>query len=298
MSKQRKLKFGQAIREATFQAMQLSESVFVYGIGVDGKSGVFGTTMGLVQEFGSKRVFDTPISEQALTFFGIGAANAGLRPVLVHQRLDFLVLTMDQLANWAGPWRFMSGGQATLPLTIRAIIGKGWGQGPQHSKSLHSWFAHVPGLQVVVPATPYDAKGLLLSSILSNDPTVFIEGRALFDMEGEVPEQPYFIEIGKSIVRREGTDLTLVAFGTSVPIALNCADRLTAEGRSVEVVDLRSLAPLDIETVCRSVAKTGHLVVLEGDWKPYGVGAEIVSGRRRAAIVAVEECSTAGGVAG
>src|SRR5271155_2866678 len=211
------LSFGEAINAALGQAMELDESVFVYGIGADGKSGVFGSTSGLVDRFGAKRVFDTPIAEQALTAMALGAAVAGLRPVLVHQRFDFMLYAADQITNWIAPWRFISGGRAKVPLTLRVIVGKGWGQGPQHSKSLHAWFAHVPGLQVVMPASPADAKGLLLSSIFSDDPTLFIEARALYSMREPVPNRPYFIKIGEALTRRVGKDLTIVALSSMIP---------------------------------------------------------------------------------
>ncbi len=271
------ISFGQAINTGLRQAMELDDSVFVLGIGADKKSAIFGTTRGLVEQFGPTRVLDTPVSEQGMTALAAGAASADLRPVLVHQRIDFMMYTMDQLINWIAPWRFASGGHARMPVTIRAIIGKGWGQGPQHSKSLYSWFAHIPGLQVVVPGSPADAKGLLLSSIMSDDPTVFMEARSLYSMEEEVPEDPYFIALGSALTRRQGTDVTVVTFGSMMPLALEAADQLLAVGISAEVVDLRSLMPLDIDTVIRSVAKTKRLVVTDGDWRMYGVGAEIVA---------------------
>ena len=196
-------------------------------------------------------MFDTPIAEAGLSALAAGAANAGLRPVLVHQRLDFMLYSLDQVVNWMAPWRFMSGGRAKMPVTIRAIIGKGWGQGPQHTKSLHTWFAHVPGLQVVMPASPSDAKGLLLSSIMSDDPTVFIEGRSLFSMQEDVPDAPYFIRLGEALVRREGKDVTLVTMGSMVPLALQAADALAKAGIDAEVVDLRCLMPLDMASVIR-----------------------------------------------
>lgn len=272
------LSFVEAIHVATRQAMELDDSVFLYGIGVDGKSGVFGSTTGLVDHFGAKRVFDTPIAEQALTAMGLGAAVAGLRPVLVHQRFDFMLYAADQLANWIAPWRFISGGRAKVPLTLRIIVGKGWGQGPQHSKSLHAWFAHVPGLQVVMPASPADAKGLLLSSIFSDDPTLFIEARALYSMRERVPTRPYFIKIGEALVRRPGRDLTLVALSSMIPPSLQAAEELSRQGVDVEVVDLRSLMPLDMTTVIASVRKTGRLVVAEPGWRSYGAAAEIIAG--------------------
>src|ERR1700730_3853304 len=271
------LSYGEAINAALAQEMELDQSVFVYGIGADGKSGIFGSTTGLVERFGPRRVFDTPIAEQGLTAMALGAATAGLRPVLVHQRFDFLLYAADQIANWIAPWRFISGGRAKVPLTLRVIVGKGWGQGPQHSKSLHSWFAHVPGLQVVMPASPADAKGLLLSSIFSDDPTIFIEGRSLFSMQEDVPDAPYFIRLGEALVRREGKDVTLVTMGSMVPIALQAADALAKSGVSVEVIDLRCLMPLDLPRVMASVKKTGRLVVAEPGWRTFGAGAEIVA---------------------
>lgn len=272
-----RLSYSGAINAALHQALEINEKVFVFGIGADGKTGVFGTTTGLVDRFGPKRVFDTPISEQAMTALGVGAANAGLRPVIVHQRLDFMLYSMDQIVNWAALWRFISGGKAKMPLTIRAIVGKGWGQGPQHSKSLHSWFAHIPGLQVVMPGSPADAKGLLLSSIMSDDPTIFIEGRSLFSMMEDVPDRPYFIRLGKAFVRRPGRDVTLVSFGSMIPPAIEAADRLATEGIEVEIIDLRSLMPLDLEAIIASTARTGRLVVAEPGWLRFGAAAEIVA---------------------
>src|SRR4051812_29695389 len=218
--KHTRLSFAQAINAALRQALELDPGVFVYGIGADGSAGIFGTTTGLVDKFGARRVFDTPIAEAGLAALAAGAASSGLRPVLVHQRLDFMLYAVDQVVNWMAPWRFMSGGRAKMPVTIRAIVGKGWGQGPQHTKSLHAWFAHVPGLQVVMPGSPAEAKGLLLSSIMSDDPTLFIEGRSLFTMQEDVPDEPYFIELGKALVRTEGRDVTLVTIGSMLPLCI------------------------------------------------------------------------------
>lgn len=272
-----KLNFGQAINAATRQAMEIDPNVFLYGLGVDSKVGIFGSTAGLADEFGKKRVFDTPVSEQALTAMAAGAATTGLRPVLVHQRLDFMVYTMDQIVNWISLWHFKSAGASKMPLTIRTIVGKGWGQGPQHAKSLHTWFAHIPGLQVVVPGSPADAKGLLLSSILSNDPTIFIEARSLYSMEEDVPDEPYFIKLGQALVRRVGKDATVVTFGAMVPHVLQAAETLKTQGIDIEVIDLRCLMPLDMDTVIKSVGKTGRLVVAEPGWRTYGAAAEIIS---------------------
>jgi acetoin:2,6-dichlorophenolindophenol oxidoreductase subunit beta len=271
------LSFGEAINAALAQAMELDDKVFVYGIGADGKSGIFGTTTGLVERFGPRRVFDTPIAEQALTAMALGAATAGLRPVLVHQRFDFLLYAADQIANWIAPWRFISGGRAKVPLTMRIIVGKGWGQGPQHSKSLHAWFAHVPGLQVVMPASPADAKGLLLASIFSNDPTLFIEARALYAMREPVPNRPYFIRLGEALTRRAGSDVTIVALGSMIPATLQAADEVARRGIEAEVIDLRCLMPLDLNAVIASVRRTGRLVVVDPGWRMYGAAAEIVA---------------------
>ncbi len=269
--------FAQALNDATRQAMELEPGVFVFGIGADGKGGIFGSTTGLVDQFGPRRVFDTPSSESALTALATGAANAGLRPVLVHQRVEFALYSMDQIANWVSLWRFKSGGLASLPLTIRLIVGKGWGQGPQHTKSLHAWFAQLPGLQVVMPSSPSEAKGLLLSAIFSNNPTIVIEGRNLYSMEEEIPDAPYFIAIGKAFVRRPGRDVTLVSFGSMIPQALRAANDVAERGIETEVVDLRSVSPIDMELIEKSVARTGRLVVAEPGWQRNGVAGEIVA---------------------
>lgn len=277
MSHTTRLTFAQAINAGLRQAMELDDGVFVYGIGADGPTGIFGSTTGLVEKFGAKRVFDTPIAEGGLTALAAGAANSGLRPVLVHQRLDFMLYSVDQLVNWIAPWRFMSGGSAKMPLTIRAIVGKGWGQGPQHTKSLHTWFSHVPGLQVVMPGSPADAKGLLMSSIMSDDPTLFIEGRGLYSMQEEVPDEPYFVRLGEALIRRDGSDVSLVTFGSMVPEAIHAADELARQGVSVEVIDLRCLMPLDTAAILKTVRKTGRLVVAEPGWRVYGAAAEILA---------------------
>lgn len=272
-----RLTFAQAINAALYQALELDPNVFVYGIGADGPTGIFGTTTKLVERFGHARVFDTPISEGGLSALAAGAASSGLRPVLVHQRLDFMLYAVDQMVNWMAPWRFMSGGRAKMPVTIRAIVGKGWGQGPQHTKSLHTWFAHVPGLQVVMPGSPADAKGLLLTSIMSDDPTIFIEGRALFSMQEDVPDAPYFIPLGEALVRQPGTDVTLVTIGSMVPLALQAAEILEQKGVSAELIDLRCLMPLDTKAILASVSKTRRLVVAEPGWRLYGAAAEIIA---------------------
>ena len=273
----RSITFGQGINEALHQACELCPDVVVLGQLVDYPSGVFGTTTGLVERFGANRIQDFPVAEGLMTSAAIGAAVAGLRPVLVHQRLDFMLYSLDAIANWLALWRFKSDGRSSVPVTIRAIVGKGWGQGPQHSKSLHAWFAHLPGLRVAVPSTASDVKGLLLESIFGEDPTIIIEHRGLFSMVDQVPEMPYRVRFGQAARRRVGRHVTIAAIGMMVPFALRIADRLLADGVSAEVLDLRTVSPLDTETVCESVAKTRRLVVADPAWQSFGVAAEVIA---------------------
>jgi pyruvate dehydrogenase E1 component beta subunit len=273
----RQLKYREAIDEATRQAMAKDERVFVMGVGVDDPKGIFGTTRGAFEEFGSSRVFDTPLSEAALTGMGVGAAMRGFHPLLVHARNDFLLLTMDQIANNAAKWRYMCGGKLKVPLTIRAIIGRGWGQAAQHSQSLQAVFAHVPGLSVIMPATPADAKGLLMTALSSESPVVCLEHRWLYDKSGPVPEEPYYTPFGVGAVVRPGRDVTIVAVSHMVLEALQAAEVLAAEGIEAEVVDPRTLRPLDSALICRSAARTGRLVIADTGWRSYGVSAEIAA---------------------
>jgi pyruvate/2-oxoglutarate/acetoin dehydrogenase E1 component len=273
----RQLRYWEAIDEATRQAMAKDERIFVMGVGVDDPKGIFGTTRGAAVEFGGRRVFDTPLSEAALTGIAIGAALRGLHPLLVHARNDFLMLTMDQLVNNAAKWRYMSGGSLRVPLTIRAIIGRGWGQAAQHSQSLQAMFAHVPGLQVVMPATPGDAKGLLLTALTTEAPVLCLEHRWLYDTMGPVPEEVYYTPLGLGRLIRQGTDVTIAAVSHMVVESLRAADALAAEGIDVEVVDLRTIRPLDSALVAMSVAKTGRLVVADTGWRSFGVTAELAA---------------------
>ncbi|MEO8165966.1 MAG: transketolase C-terminal domain-containing protein, partial [Betaproteobacteria bacterium] len=251
--------------------------MIVLGQLVDYGPGVFGSTTGLVERFGSRRVRDFPVSESAMTATAIGAAVVGLRPVLVHHRLDFMLYSMDAIVNWMALWRFKSKTQSTLPIVIRAIVGRGWGQGPQHSKSLHAWLAHVPGIKVAMPATAFDAKGLLLESIFGQDPVIIIEHRSLFSLKGGVPEVPYRVRFGRAAMRRSGKDVTVVAVGVMVPFALRVAGRLAGIGIAAEVIDLRTVSPLDTDSVCASVEKTGRLCVMDPAWQSFGVSAEIIA---------------------
>jgi pyruvate dehydrogenase E1 component beta subunit len=272
-----RLTYAEALQQAMSQAMELDERVFLAGQLVDYRSGVFGTTGGLVEKFGAARVRDFPVAESVMTSTAIGAALAGMRPVLVHHRLDFMLYSMDAIVNWLALWRFKSNGKASLPVTIRAIVGKGWGQGPQHSKSLHAWFAHLPGLRVVMPVTPFDAKGLLLESIFGENPTIIIEHRSLFSMTEDVPEAPYRVRFGRARVRRAGQDVTLVAIGAMVPLALKAADILAQRSIDVEVLDPRTISPLDKEAIYQSVLKTGRLVVADAAWQSFSVAAEVIA---------------------
>jgi len=274
---QAEISYAEALNQGLRQALELSESVIVLGQLVDYGPGVFGSTTGLVDRFGPERIRDFPVSESAMTAAGIGASIAGCRPVLVHHRLDFMLYSIDAIVNWMALWRFKSNGQSSLPIVIRAIVGRGWGQGPQHSKSLHAWFAHVPGLRVAVPATAFDAKGLLLEAVFGENPVIIVEHRSLFGLKDRVPKAPYRVRFGRAAVRRSGKDITIVALGVMVPFALRAAGRLSALGVEAEVVDLRTVSPLDSETVIASVRKTGRLCVMDPTWQSFGASAEIVA---------------------
>ena len=269
--------YSEAINEGLDQAMALDDNVIVMGQLVDCIPGIFGTTIGLVEKYGKNRVQDFPISENLMTFAALGASLTGVRPVIVHQRLDFMIYSLDAIVNWMSLWYFKSNRESSVPVTIRAIVGKGWGQGPQHSKSLHAWFGHLPGLQVAVPSTAHDVKGLLLESIFGENPSIIIEHRSLFSMSDDVPETPYRVKFGQALVREQGTNVTVVAIGGMVPVALQAAAALRPQGVSIEGGDLRTISPMDTLTVLRSVAKTGRLVVLDLDWKAIGVASEIIT---------------------
>ena len=269
--------YADGLRQGLAQAMELDEKVMVIGQLVDYAPGVFGSTTGLAERFGTARVRDFPVAESAMTALGVGAAVAGMRPVLVHHRLDFMLYSIDAIVNWLSLWRFKSNGKSSAPVVIRAIVGRGWGQGPQHSKSLHAWFAHVPGLKVAMPATAFDAKGLLLESVFGEDPVLMIEHRSLFGLKDRVPEAAYRVRFGRAAVRRLGEDVSLVAAGVMVPFALRVAAALAEHGVSAEVIDLRTVSPLDADTVVRSVEKTGRLCVFDPAWLSFGMAAEVVA---------------------
>lgn len=273
----RVMSFADALAEGTVLAMERDPAVFVMGVGVDDPGGVFGSTRLPHQRFGDARVFDTPISENSLTGVAVGAALTGMRPMLVHARTDFLPLTLDQLANHAAKWSYMAGGALKAPIVVRAVIGRGWGQAAQHSQSLQAIVAHFPGLQVVMPAAPADAKGLLLSALTGDHPVVCLEHRWSYGQTGEVPEGWHPVPIGRARVAREGTHLTFVAASQMVHECLRAAEVLARDGVEAEVIDLRSVRPWDVERVCEHVRRTGRLVIADTGWTTFGISAEIAA---------------------
>lgn len=274
---ERSITYREAIREALFQALEADPSVFLMGEGIDDPGGVFGTTVGLRERFGAERVMDIPVAENGMTGVAIGAALTGMRPVFIHMRVDFLPMCMDQIVNHAAKWSYMTGGNVKVPLVIRAVIGRGWGSAAQHSQSLQALFAHIPGLHVVMPASPYDAKGLLLGAISGRCPTVIIEHRWLYDQKEAVSEAPYIIHPGRGVVRMEGNDVTIVAASYMVYEASRAAGELEKQGIGVEVIDLRSVQPLDRELIISSVRKTGRLLIADTGWKDCGISAEVAA---------------------
>lgn len=273
----RGLTYREAILEATEQALTADKNVFVIGEGIDDPGGVFGTTKGLHLKFGAERVMDSPLAENGITGITVGAATAGTRPLLVHMRVDFLPLSLDPLLNHAAKWHYMFGGAVNVPLTVRAIIGRGWGSAAQHSQSLQTMFLNVPGIKVIMPATPYDAKGLLYSAIFDNNPVVMIEHRWLYEHVGHVPAEPYKVEIGKGAVRRPGKDATIAAVSLMVSEAVKAAEELAKDGIEAEVIDIRTLKPLDGALIIESVKKTGRLIVADTGWKDCAIGSEIIA---------------------
>jgi pyruvate dehydrogenase E1 component beta subunit len=274
----RELSYAEAIREALAQAMEADPRVFLFGEDVGVYGGAFGVSGDLVHRFGSERVIDTPISELGLAGAAVGAALTGMRPVLEIQFSDFVTLAMEQIVNQAAKIRFMFGGKASVPMVVRLPGGSGTGAAAQHSQSLEAWFAHVPGLKVVQPSTPYDAKGLLLAAIDDPNPVLVFEHKLLYKSRGPVPEAPYRVPIGEAVVRRQGSDITIVAASVMAIRAETAAKRLAGEGIDAEVVDLRSLRPIDFATIEMSVRKTHRLLIVYEGVKTMGIGAEIAAG--------------------
>lgn len=273
----RDISFAQAIREGLDQAMEQDSKVFVIGEGVPDPKAIFNTTAGLREKYGSKRVFDMPLAENGLTGICIGAALFGMRPVMVHQRIDFALLAMDQLVNNAAKWHYMFDGKASVPLVVRVIVGRGWGQGPQHSQSLQAMFAQVPGLKVVMPTTAYDAKGMLISAIEDNNPVIFIEHRWLHHVVDTVPTEIYRVPLNRARVLQKGGDVTVAAFSYMAVESLLAARALETQSIGLEVIDMRSARPLDVETVADSVRKTGRLLVADTAYTTGSIAGELIS---------------------
>jgi pyruvate/2-oxoglutarate/acetoin dehydrogenase E1 component len=273
----REINYTKAIWEALHEALTRDERVFLLGedIGIHGN--IFGVTYGLMEEFGKKRVRSSPISEAAIVGAGVGAAILGMRPMVEIMYIDFATIAMDQIVNQAAKLHYMTGGKARIPLVIRTQGGAGTGEAAQHSQSLETYFAHVPGLKVIMPATPYDAKELLLSAIEDENPVMCIEHKLLYATRGPVPEGYYTVPIGKAKVRRQGRDLSIVTYSKMVLDALEAADVLAEEGIDAEVIDLRSLKPLDLDTVVRSVENTGNLLVVHEACRTMGFAAEVIA---------------------
>ena len=269
--------FREALGQALREEMRRDERVYMLGEDIGVYGGVFGVTRGLLEEFGEKRIRDTPIAESVIVGAGTGSALGGLRPGVELQTINFSLLAMDQIVNHAAKIRYMSGGQVCVPMTIRMVTGGGNQLGAQHSQSLEGWFASVPGLKVAAPFTPYDAKGLLKTAIRDDDPVIVVEHSQLYSTRGEVPQEEYVVPLGQAQVRREGKDVTVVSYSRMVGRCLAAAERLAGEDIQAEVIDLRTLRPLDINACVASVKRTKHAVVVEEGWRFGGIGAQIAS---------------------
>jgi pyruvate/2-oxoglutarate/acetoin dehydrogenase E1 component len=273
----REIYYSWALREAMAEEMERDPNVFILGEDIAGYGGAFKVTQGLVEKFGPQRIRNTPISENTICGVGVGAAICGMRPVVDIMFQDFITLAMDQIVNHAAKFHYMYGGQCTVPVVFRTPAGGGRCYGPTHSQSLEAWFMHVPGLKVVAPSTAYDAKGLLKSAIRDDNPVLFVESKLLYGVKGEVPEGDYTVPIGEAKVVREGEHLTLIGYSRMTVEALKAAEALESAGISCEVVDLRTLAPLDADTIAASVEKTGRAIIVCEDCKTAGVSAEIMA---------------------
>lgn len=273
----RQISFSDAIREAMSEEMRRDPNVFLIGEDVGAFDGVFGVSAGMLAEFGPERVRDTPISETAIVGGALGAALMGMRPIAEIMFADFVTCAMDQVVNQAAKARYMSGGKACVPLTIRIVNGAPGSAAAQHSQSPEAWFMNVPGLKIAIPATPYDAKGLLKTAIRGEDPVLFFEHKMLYALKGEVPAEDYSLPFGQAAIRREGTDATLIAIGGVLPVVMEAAQQLAAKGVEAEVIDPRTLVPLDAETLVNSVKKTGRAVIVHEAHRRAGPGAEIAA---------------------
>jgi acetoin:2,6-dichlorophenolindophenol oxidoreductase subunit beta len=269
--------YCEALREAQSQLLEEDARVFLVGEGLHEPGGVFGSVAGLHQRFGVDRVMDSPLAENGMTGVAVGAAMAGMRPIFIHMRMDFLPMCMDQLVNHAAKWHYMTGGHTSVPLVVRSLIGRGWGSAAQHSQGLHGLFAQIPGLKVALPSTPYDAKGLLIAAVRDGNPVMFCEHRWLYDNTGYVPAEMYEVPLGQGVVRRPGRDVTVVALSHMVWAACKAAEMLAAEGIDAEVIDPRTVRPLDAALICDSVARTGRLVIADVAPPSGGCSAEIAA---------------------
>jgi pyruvate/2-oxoglutarate/acetoin dehydrogenase E1 component len=273
----RELTYREAVREALTLEMRRDERVFLMGEDIGVYGGAFGVTLGMIDEFGPERIRETPISEGVIAGAAVGAALVGMRPVAEIMFMDFVTIALEQIVNQGAKLRYMFGGRATVPMVLRTPAGSGTGAAAHHSQSLEAWLVHVPGLKVVMPSTPYDAKGLLISSIRDPNPVMFVEHKLLYAHKGPVPEELYEVPIGQAEMKREGTDLTIVATSIMVPRALRAAETLSAEGIEAEVVDPRTLKPLDVETIEASVIKTGRALIVHEAPVTGGFGGEVVA---------------------
>lgn len=269
--------YTKAINEAFDVCMQKYDNMFIIGEGVPDPNAIFGSTKGLKEKYGIERIRDMPLSENALTGVCVGAALNGMKPVLTHQRVDFSLLSLDQIINSAAKWHYMFGEIQNVPLVIKMTIGMGWGQGPQHSQNLQTLFAHIPGLKVAMPATPYDAKGLMISAIEDKNPVIYIDHRWLHNTFGEVPDDHYTVPLGKARVAEEGIDLTIATYSYMLLESLKAKNVLNKLGIHPEIIDLRTLTPLDYETIKKSVQKTGRMIVVDSGHKHCGYAAEIIA---------------------
>lgn len=267
----------QAISDALREEMLRDEKVFLLGEDMGVYGGCFGVTKGFLEEFGEDRIIDAPIAESGYTSMAVGAAMAGYRPVVEYMFSDFVAVAMDAIVNQAAKQRFMLGGQVKIPMVMRTPAGSGSGAAAQHSQSLESWFCHVPGLKVVAPSTPYDAKGLLKAAIRDDNPVLFFEHKIGYSVKGEVPEEGYILPIGKADVKRQGKDITIISYSYTLQKALKAAELLEKDGVDAEVIDLRTLSPLDTETIIASVKKTGRVLITHESVQNYGAGAEVAS---------------------
>ncbi len=271
----REIQFREALREAMSEEMRKDESVFVMGEEVAEYNGAYKVTQGMLDEFGAERVIDTPIAELGFAGIGVGAAMNGLRPIIEFMTFNFSLVAIDQIINSAAKMMSMSGGQFNIPMVFRGPTGNAGMLSSQHSQNFENWFANTPGLKVVVPSNPYDAKGLLKTSIRDNDPVIFMESELMYGDKGEVPEEEYLIKIGEADIKKEGSDVTLVSFGKTMKVALEAAKEMEKDNVSVEVIDLRSVRPIDYEAIVKSVKKTNRLVIVEEAWPLAAISSEI-----------------------